>query len=88
MMLPLQLTLLGVSVLGLLGMGACMLGIAIAAWRLPDLPVSLRVNPFNILADPGRWTPEIRRLNQAGVRCGLVFIGAALMFAVVTILAT
>ena len=87
-MLALQLTLLGVGVLGLLGMGACMLGIAIAAWRLPDLPFSLRLNPLNILVSQDRWTPEIRRLNRAAVRCGLVFLGAGLLFAVVTILAT
>jgi hypothetical protein len=86
--LALQLTLLGAGVLGLIGMGACMVGIAIAAWRLPDLPFSLRLNPLNILMSQDRWTPEIRRLNQAAVRCGFVFLGAGLLFVIVTLLAT
>jgi hypothetical protein len=86
-MLALQLILLGIAVLGLLGIGACMLGIAVAAWRLQALPFSLRLNPLNILANQDRWTPEIRRLNHAAVRCGFVFLGAGLLFAIVTILA-
>jgi hypothetical protein len=86
-MLALQRTLLGAGVLGLLGIGACMVGIANAAWRLPDLPFSLRLNPLDILRSQDRWTPEIRRLNQAAVRCGFVFLGAGLLFVIVTVLA-
>jgi len=79
--------LLGIGALvGLLGMGVCMGAIAIEARHVPNRPLHMRLNPFNILADQSLWTPEIRRLNRAAVKFGVLFIACVLVGALVGLL--
>ena len=79
--------LLGIgAVVGLLGMGVCMGAIAIEARHVPNRPLHMRLNPLNILADQSFWTPEIRRLNRAAVRFGLLFVACVLVGTLVGLL--
>jgi len=74
------------AVVGLLGMGVCMGAIAIEARHVPNRPLHMRLNPFNILADQSLWTPEIRRLNRAAGRFGLLFVPCVLVGTLVSLL--
>lgn len=79
-MVPLKHALFLVAGLGLLGVGICALGIVVAAWRIPNLPLLLRLIPFEIRGVPDWWTPTMRSLNKWGAWCGLVVLGALLTF--------
>ena len=85
-MVSLKLALFFVAGLGLLGVGICALGIVVAAWRIPDLPLPLRLIPFEIRGEPDWWTPTMRSLNKWGAWCGLVALGALLAFFCLVIL--
>ena len=67
------------AIVGLLGMVVCMTAIAVEARRVPNRPLHMRLNPFNILADQSLWTPEIRKLNRTGVWFGLVSLACVLL---------
>ena len=67
------------AIVGLLGMAFCRTAIAVEARRLPNRPLHIRLNFFNILADQGLWTPKIRKLNRTGVRFALVFLTCGLL---------
>ena len=56
-----------------------MVCIGVLARSIPDLPAHARINPFNILALPDRWTPRIRTLHHWAVRCGLIFLMSVLV---------
>jgi hypothetical protein len=85
-MLIITLVMFGLG--GLLGMGVFMIGIALEARHVPSLPLRMRLNPFNILADRDLWTPKIHSLHRAALRCGLVFLGAAILAFLVGVLST
>ena len=65
-----------------------MVSIAVLSRKLPNLPAHARANPFNILALPDRWTPEIRALHGWAVRAGLVFLASILLTLALAILNT
>lgn len=46
---------------------------------VPDAPMNVRLNPFNILAYPQLWTPAIRRAHGRLVMLGLCFVVCALL---------
>jgi hypothetical protein len=78
-----------VMILGSIGGGialVCEIPLAFRLWRAtrraPDLPLSMRLNPFNILASRDRWTPEIEALNRSMVTAGLVWLGFVVLVAV------
>jgi len=52
-------------------------------WRatrmIPDLPLSIRLNPFNILASRDRWTPEIAMINRRMVVTGVIGLGFVIL---------
>jgi hypothetical protein len=75
------------AAMALLGMVTCMVAIGMEAKRVPNRPQHMRLNPFNILADQGLWTPEIRRLNRRAVRLGVAFLACALAGALASLLA-
>jgi hypothetical protein len=85
-MLALFVFLLLVGAGAFLGLGACLIGIALEARRIPNLPLSMRLNPFNILADQSLWTPRVDALHRAGVRFGVLFIGCVVVAVLVRLL--
>ena len=74
-----KLALFGVAVLGLIGAVLMMVLIAVRSWSIPDLPLHARLNPFNLLALPDRWTPEVRALHTWAVRCMGLFLVCTLL---------
>jgi hypothetical protein len=50
-----------------------------AVRRIPDLPVSIRLNAFNILACRDLWTPEVEAINKRMVAAGLTWLGFLLL---------
>lgn len=68
-----------VGVVGLLGMSVFAMAIALEARKVPNLPLHMRVNPFNVLSDRSLWTPEIHSLHRTALRCGLVFVGSTIL---------
>jgi hypothetical protein len=85
-MVFLKLAAFSVASLALSGVGICALGMVVAAWRVPGLPLRIRLIPFAVLSEPEWWTPTIRSLHQWGVWCGLVTLGALLAFFCLVIL--
>jgi hypothetical protein len=43
------------------GVVAALFSVALcrAVWRIPNLPLSVSINPFNILAHRDLWTPSV-----------------------------
>ena len=76
----LRMGVLGVAVVGLLCAGVFGVHCALLARKLPDLPLHMRINPFNVLASRDLWTPEIVRYERLAARSVLVFIVGVLMF--------
>jgi hypothetical protein len=73
------------STLGLLGAAISMVRIALAGKCIPDRPLHMRMNPFNILASPDRWTPEISALHRQAVRFMLVFVIGVFAFVALSV---
>jgi hypothetical protein len=50
----------------------------IALWRavrkIPDLPLSIRLNAFNILACRDLWTPEVDAVHRRMVAAGVTWL--------------
>lgn len=68
--------LLGAALVGLLGTALLNVAVAVLARQVPDRPLSARLNPLNILAHRGLWTPEIRIANRWAVRAMLLFVAS------------
>jgi hypothetical protein len=75
-----------VGVIAGLGMGACMVAIAVEARHVPNRPFHMRFNPLNILADRSLWTPQICALHRIALRLGLVFVACVVLVALVSLL--
>jgi hypothetical protein len=54
-----------------------------AVRKIPDLPLSIRLNVFNILACRDLWTPEVEAINRRMVAAGVTWL-AFLLLVVVT----
>ena len=72
----LKLVLLGFALIGLLCSAVLNIMIAVLSREIPNLPLSVRINPFNVLAHQDRWTPEMRETNRWAVRAMLVLVAS------------
>jgi hypothetical protein len=68
-----------IGVMALLGMGACMVAIAVEAQHVPNRPLHIRLNPLNILSDRSLWTPQIVTLHRIALRLGLIFVACIVL---------
>ncbi len=66
---------------GLVGAAGFAVQLALQGRTLPGQPLHTVLNPFNHLARPDTWTPEMRVANRRAVTCGLVALGGVLTFA-------
>jgi len=67
------------------GVASVVLSLALwrAVWKIPNLPLSICINPFNILAQRDLWTPSVeaasRRLTiTATSMIGFILIAGAI----------
>jgi hypothetical protein len=76
----------GLAVAGLLGAAIFMVRFAILARRVADLPTSMRLNPFNVLASRHRWTPEMEAVERKAAAGIAAFIAGVVLFALMSVL--
>jgi len=69
-----MIVILLIGVIALLGMGGCMLAIAVEARHVPNRPLHMRLNPLNILGDRSLWTPQIHVLHRIALWLGFIFV--------------
>jgi hypothetical protein len=76
----------GLAAAGLLGAAIFMVRFAMLARRVPDLPTSMRMNPFNVLTSRHRWTPEMEAVERKAAVSVAAFIAGVLLFALMSVL--
>ena len=76
----LKLALLGLALVGLVGAALLNVAIAVLSRDIPNLPLNVRINPFNMLAYSDQWTPEIRAVNRWAVRAMILFIASVVAY--------
>ena len=54
--------------------------------KIPDPPLSVRLNPFNILGHRDLWTAEVESVNKRMVQVGLAWLGLTLVGAVILLI--
>jgi hypothetical protein len=76
----LKLVLMGLALVGLLGVALFNIAIVVLSRDISSLPLSVRINPFNVFSYPDHWTPGMRSVNRWAGKASILFVASVLAY--------